>query len=236
MNAKGYFEELTPKSTTESDALREWFNNAEVTTEPARADFFKYEVSIGTYNGTWYLFAMSPQKKAMGRRTLPDCYAKGTNKDDLRGGLERFITKMEAKIENRNAKTNAKREARATFENPYKVGDFLYSSWGYEQTNREFYQVIEVGKNSLKIREVAQNRARDPTARRIYHELHPRTLAHKPHKRQPHKVPHLCKPAGLVSYLQRRRRYAHRDKRSQHPPNCSIPRTSGRAGMPSLHR
>ena len=37
-----------------------------------------------------------------------------------------------------------------------KVGDLFYSSWGYEQTNVNFFQVIAlVGKASVRIREVS---------------------------------------------------------------------------------
>ena len=36
-----------------------------------------------------------------------------------------------------------------------KVGDFFHMSWGYEQTNNDFFQVIElVGTSSVRIREV----------------------------------------------------------------------------------
>lgn len=36
-----------------------------------------------------------------------------------------------------------------------KVGDLFYTSWGYEQTNVNFFQVIElVGKSSVRVREV----------------------------------------------------------------------------------
>lgn len=36
-----------------------------------------------------------------------------------------------------------------------KVGDILYSSWGYDQTNISWYQVTQlVGKQSVKIRKI----------------------------------------------------------------------------------
>ena len=35
------------------------------------------------------------------------------------------------------------------------VGDLFYSSWGYEQTNVDFFQVVElVGKSSVRVRQV----------------------------------------------------------------------------------
>jgi len=37
----------------------------------------------------------------------------------------------------------------------FKVGDILDYSWGYDQTNAEFYQVLEVKAKSIIIREIA---------------------------------------------------------------------------------
>lgn len=36
-------------------------------------------------------------------------------------------------------------------ENGFKVGDFLYSSWGWEQTNVNFFKVVGVTAKCLKI-------------------------------------------------------------------------------------
>lgn len=38
--------------------------------------------------------------------------------------------------------------------NPYKVGQILHYSWGYDQTNCEFYQVTEVTKGTVTIRQI----------------------------------------------------------------------------------
>ncbi len=47
-----------------------------------------------------------------------------------------------------------KRLARARFQNPYKIGDILHHSWGYDQTNCDFYQVVEVKKASVILRKI----------------------------------------------------------------------------------
>lgn len=60
---------------------------------------------------------------------------------------------IEARSENRK---KAKAEARKNMVNPFKVGDVLYNSWGYDQTNIDFFQVVEVGPKSVKIREIGQ--------------------------------------------------------------------------------
>lgn len=52
--------------------------------------------------------------------------------------------------------TKAKKEEKKhEFDFNVKVGDLFYSSWGYEQTNNTFFQVVElVGKKSVRVREV----------------------------------------------------------------------------------
>lgn len=50
----------------------------------------------------------------------------------------------------------ARRVNRKTFVHSLKVGDILSNCWGYDQTNREFYEVTKlVGKTMCEIRELA---------------------------------------------------------------------------------
>lgn len=42
------------------------------------------------------------------------------------------------------------------FRNSIKEGDIFYTSWGYEQTNVEFYQVVSVKGSFCEVREVAK--------------------------------------------------------------------------------
>ena len=37
-------------------------------------------------------------------------------------------------------------------EHNYSIGDILYSSWGYDQTNIDFYEVVGITAKSVKIR------------------------------------------------------------------------------------
>lgn len=39
----------------------------------------------------------------------------------------------------------------------FKVGDILVNSWGYEQTNIEFYQVVVVGRKTIEIAEISKS-------------------------------------------------------------------------------
>ena len=38
----------------------------------------------------------------------------------------------------------------------YKIGDIVYNSWGYEQTNIDFFKVVKVGPRTIEVREIDQ--------------------------------------------------------------------------------
>lgn len=65
-----------------------------------------------------------------------------------------FFKKIQNRIDEKNRDNQIKKEAIENFVNPYKVGDVLYDSWGYEQTNIDFYQVVEIKNKSIVIREI----------------------------------------------------------------------------------
>lgn len=68
--------------------------------------------------------------------------------------LEQWMIQVEKRITEREQLKLRVREIRSNMVNPYQVGDIFYTSWGYEQTNVNFFQVVEVGKKSVMIREI----------------------------------------------------------------------------------
>lgn len=45
-----------------------------------------------------------------------------------------------------------------TQSNPVKVNDIFYSSWGYDQTNIDFYMVVDITKSSVKVVSLGSDR------------------------------------------------------------------------------
>jgi hypothetical protein len=45
----------------------------------------------------------------------------------------------------------------------FEVGTIIYNSWGYEQTNVSFYQVVKMTKKRITVREVSQSREEGST-------------------------------------------------------------------------
>jgi hypothetical protein len=70
------------------------------------------------------------------------------------------IEKVKAN-EERKAKYKAEKKAKQN-NSLYEIGDIYYTSWGYEQTNVEFFQVVgKVGETMLKVREIAKASVKD---------------------------------------------------------------------------
>lgn len=74
---------------------------------------------------------------------------------------EAMIEKIKSAADSRKASVNYKAKVKAekaAFVPSVKVGDIFGTSWGYNQTNREFYQVIEIpSPKTVILREVAQD-------------------------------------------------------------------------------
>jgi len=86
-----------------------------------------------------------------GKRSKPDFFLRFKSEERRQEYVDKYLDDLERRIQEKKAR----QEAKNNFEMSLKVGDILYSSWGYDQTNVDFYQVVElVGKKSVKIRAI----------------------------------------------------------------------------------
>jgi len=65
------------------------------------------------------------------------------------------IEKIDRIVERREAKKKARAEMKAKG-NPYKVGQIFYNSWGWEQTNIDYYQIVRVTQASIFVRQIGK--------------------------------------------------------------------------------
>ena len=63
-----------------------------------------------------------------------------------------------ASLERTRAAKAERKAERLSYQHTLKAGDVLYASWGYEQTNIDYYQVIEVKGKFVVICEISQIR------------------------------------------------------------------------------
>jgi hypothetical protein len=112
-----------------------------------------------------FLFAINREKLTMGilKLTPKGKYSGYKVVQNYRYGKIERITEVitqfiqkEIDFANRKEEEKTKKQQlRKDIVNPFKLGDLLYSSWGYEQTNVDFYQVTKVGDKSVWVRPIA---------------------------------------------------------------------------------
>jgi hypothetical protein len=68
-----------------------------------------------------------------------------------------WIENVEKNIKAENERKALKKEAQKNMSHNFEVGSIFYNSWGYEQTNISFYQVIEVKSKSIMIQKIAKS-------------------------------------------------------------------------------
>jgi hypothetical protein len=74
---------------------------------------------------------------------------------------EKAIATQFASVAERAARMAGYRAERKAWVPDYKVGDILNTCWGYDQTNREFFEVVAVKGKYVTLREIAQVREHD---------------------------------------------------------------------------
>jgi hypothetical protein len=69
----------------------------------------------------------------------------------------KYVTEWVGNIEGHQARKLAEREKRKAFTHDVKVGDIFRSSWGYDQTNIDYYQCTKlIGSHMMEVREICQ--------------------------------------------------------------------------------
>jgi hypothetical protein len=94
-----------------------------------------------------------------GKSNKPVFHYNDSNETDM---FNRINTTIKNIIDCETSKQKEKARLKAinsTFkvENYFRVGDILVNSWGYDQTNVDFYQVVELLNKKIKVREIAQS-------------------------------------------------------------------------------
>jgi hypothetical protein len=102
------------------------------------------------------LTAMAIKIKSKARFPKPEFNYRYRHLDQMKNHLELFIAAKENNQKRKQELLEKKKEALKVFAHPYKAGKILYESWGYEQTNLRYWQVIAVKGKSVVIRPIAK--------------------------------------------------------------------------------
>ena len=86
-----------------------------------------------------------------GKASKPIWHYKFSNMDDLDSYVNKSIENAKAREQ---SKADRKAQRKLTSEHDIKVGDIFYTSWGYDQTNTEFYEVVNVRGSRIDLKEI----------------------------------------------------------------------------------
>lgn len=119
------------------------------------AGLTEYKPNIPEYpEGMFQVFLSCDTRTAIfytGKQSKHTWYNRFNTVDEMKKKINDTISRIMA-WEDKKEERKAARKAPTS----YKVGDIFYSSWGYEQTNVNFYEVVGVkGKQTLELREIA---------------------------------------------------------------------------------
>lgn len=105
--------------------------------------------ALYTYEENGRLYAIS----FWGTSARPMDHYRYSTEEKRNEAILRFKSSVEASVD-RKAKARAEK---AAWTNPLKVGDILYTSWGYDQTNIDFYVVTKVSGRKTTVAKIAQD-------------------------------------------------------------------------------
>jgi hypothetical protein len=88
-----------------------------------------------------------------GKRNNPDWHYRFANGERLNAKINEYVANLQAREQ-------AKAEYRAAKKVPVKVevGDIFKAAWGYDQTNIDYYEVVNVVGKMIDVREIGQQR------------------------------------------------------------------------------
>lgn len=124
-----------------------------------KTTFLNYEIETGEkiYNNqTWFIarcYKIAPKSKLGFKQEF--AYRFKTMQEATQY-IDKFMSEVKERIERNEREKQLKKEAKKGAVNPFKVGDILYDSWGYDQTNIDFYQITKVNGMQIEMRELSQ--------------------------------------------------------------------------------
>lgn len=120
-------------------------------------------VNYPAVNAVAYLYEMAGVLYAVcysGKRNKPDQHYRYQSAEKRLLSIAKWVDGLQASVDFKASRMAEKR----AFVHSLKVGDILRSSWGYDQTNIDYYQVVEVRGKAVIIREIGQEVVEDGAA------------------------------------------------------------------------
>lgn len=94
-----------------------------------------------------------------GKRMKHDHYIRYGNVEKMRKSIAEYVVDVIAQAKIKENRKKEKLEANRNVKP--EIGDILKSSWGYDQTNIDYYEVVAVKNQMIDVREIGQIREVD---------------------------------------------------------------------------
>jgi len=107
----------------------------------------KYQLDKWQENESFFVKFYNNNKREYNRLIK---YYRFRNEQQADDYIKETLNNIKARAEEKEKR----KQERLSFKNPAKVGDILVESWGYDQTNIDYYQVVKVNKKSVQIRAI----------------------------------------------------------------------------------
>jgi hypothetical protein len=128
-----------------------------------RDEFYK-NIEYETYRDTLDIYVYEPKERKSfylmvfkGKAQKPMVNYSFSSEEKREEYIDRVKRETDGKIAGKQEEKYQKKKLVGEWVNSHKVGDIFSTSWGYDQTNVDFYQVVEVKPKSLVLRELRQN-------------------------------------------------------------------------------
>ena len=103
-----------------------------------------------------------------GKRSKPDWNYRFGSEENRAKYVDDYLNRMEERAADKKKRAAEKKN----FVHTLEVGSLLYSSWGYDQTNVDFYEVVKlVGKKSVMIAKIGSAYAKEESKSHTYNNV-----------------------------------------------------------------
>jgi hypothetical protein len=122
---------------------------------------FKKKIDVPNSSLVIYVISDTSAMGFSGKRAKYDFYYEFKSSEKMKEFLAQWIDKY-FKREKYNKELKAKKKAAIEEKaKSIKVGDIYYTSWGYDQTNIDFYKVLDIKGKKATLVKVGKNRVQE---------------------------------------------------------------------------
>lgn len=121
--------------------------------------FEKQNLSLeihGIIEGRNFYRAKAEKILSKSRFPKPEFHYRFKNEQNMIDFCETYIQNIEKRQAEKELMKQKKKQAASEFNHGFYEGQILYSSWGYEQTNLSYYQIVGFKGKSVILRKIAK--------------------------------------------------------------------------------